>query len=442
MLNPHDPFAPILFGVTLILVAALLSRVLCRKLEFPTLVGELLIGIILGCGLSALGYEFISVLHGWGPNASLAALATTGTHGEPGVATGVSLADFHVDEYWKVFLAHGFFFEFGILFLLFHLGLSANLDRLRNVSRESVSVALVGVFSPFALGFLAVWLVVPDVSVVEQLFIGATLAATGVGVTDRAFRRIGHENSRHAQIVLGAALLDDAAVLVVMVFAMTIMASDVVSLDQFVRVSLVAFIFLSLVVALGPWVSARLATLLHLVDVMEAKLFVSLIFALGLAWFANLIGISPLFGAFAAGMLLDKNADVQLRGTEAPYVSIRELLAPLEAILVPVFFVMIGIQVHLEVLAEPGVIVAAVTILLVAFLGKMVSGLAARPESGRMLVGIGMLPRGEVGVVFAAVGHALGVLNSAVFSILVLMVILTTLLAPLMLRMTCRAREK
>ena len=163
-------------------------------------------------------------------------------------------------------------------------------------------------------------------------------------------------------------------------------------------------------------------------------MFISFLFVMILAWLANLVGLATIVGAFAAGLILHDAYFVHWgEHTEHPY-SIRDLIMPLEVILVPIFFVLMGIQVKLETFLDWHVIVMATGLLVAAVIGKVASGIGASKDNNRLAVGIGMMPRGEVGLIFAAIGKGLGVIDDALFSAIVLMVVVTTLLTPPLLK--------
>jgi Kef-type K+ transport system membrane component KefB len=176
---------------------------------------------------------------------------------------------------------------------------------------------------------------------------------------------------------------------------------------------------------------------IHLIrhlDLMEAKMFVSFLFVMVLAWLANLAGLATIIGAFTAGLIM-QDAYFRDWGHERKHtVCIRDLIMPLEVILVPIFFVLMGIQVKLESFLDIDIVILASGLLVAAIVGKVFAGFGAAHGINRWAVGLGMLPRGEVGLIFAAIGKSLGVIDDALFSAIVLMVILTTLIAPPLLK--------
>jgi Kef-type K+ transport system membrane component KefB len=177
-------------------------------------------------------------------------------------------------------------------------------------------------------------------------------------------------------------------------------------------------------------------------DIVEAKMFTSYLFVMVLAWIANLAGLATIIGAFAAGTnMRDSHFSVTARDGE--HVStIRDLITPLEVILVPIFFILMGIQVKIESFLSWPVIVLASGLLVAAIAGKLLSGIGARRPSNKLIIGIGMLPRGEVGLVFAAIGQTLGVIDDSIFASIVVMVVVTTLVAPPLLKVAINRQQR
>lgn len=212
-----------------------------------------------------------------------------------------------------------------------------------------------------------------------------------------------------------------------------IVVSGSVDVSELFTVVVVSSLFLASAVTLGPAIVRFAAKIMRRLDIVEAKMFTSYLFVMVLAWMANLAGLATIIGAFAAGVVLRDSFFHKHSNThedEDRVVSIRELIMPLEVILVPIFFILMGIQVKLETFSSKPVVILALGLLAAAVIGKLACGLAARRPVNRLAIGIGMMPRGEVGLVFAAIGRTLGVIDDAVFSAIVLMVLLTTLAAP------------
>lgn len=440
-----DPIAPVILGVTTILAFAVVGRVGARKLGQPTVLGELLMGILLGNIAWYFGFDLIAVLRE-GPrvfevvNSVLAgveindvAITTFGADKGPelaGIITGPQGG-----QVMQVAHAVDVFSRYGVIFLLFMVGLETNLDEMKRVGADSIRVALLGVAIPVAFGFASVLLLRPDMPLNSTMFIAATLGATSIGITAHVLKEMGRSQSREGHIVLGAAVFDDILGLVILAVVSGFVVSGSVNVAELTTVVVVSCLFLVAAFVLGPATLRVLARVMNRLDIIEAKMFTSYLFVMVLAWMANLAGLATIIGAFAAGTLLHDGffKEHQDAGGDR-VVTIRELIMPLEVILVPIFFILMGIQVKLESFFSWPVLTLGGGLLVAAIAGKLLSGLGAKPPSDRWVIGIGMLPRGEVGLVFAAIGRTLGVIDDSVFAAIVVMIFVTTLAAPPLLK--------
>ena len=358
-----------------------------------------------------------------------------------------------------------FLAELGVVILLFQVGLESNVQQMHRVGMRALSVALVGVMAPFLLGaYLVGPLLLPGLPSVAYLFIGAILTAPSLGITARVFRDLGQLQTPEAQVVLGAAVIDDVIGLIILAVVSAIVSAGAVDLGAIVGITGKAIAFLVGAIVLGQVLAARLGRVFSKIHTgLGMKFTLAIAFALLTAHFAEAIGLAPIVGAFAAGLVLDPvhfqhfedpkiMADLRQAMVGAPAEvkarvqtvithhldrHIEDLLEPLGYFLAPIFFVLTGMSVRLETLLDPGTLMIALGITIVAFAGKMVSGLVAGPVN-RVIVGLGMIPRGEVGLIFAASGRALGVISDQVFSIMVIVVILSTLLTPPLLTLFLR----
>jgi len=439
-----DPIAPVILGVTSILLFAVIGRFAARKLNQPTVLGELLMGILLGNVAWYLGIDLITVLRE-GPR--VFEVVHQVLAGNP--IESVSVAVFGPEkgaeieqivrgpmggELMQVAHTVDVFSRYGVIFMLFMVGLRTNIDDMRAVGADSARVAVLGVVAPILLGYLAISILEPGMPVNAGLFIAATLGATSIGITASVLNEIGQSGSRVSHIVLGAAVWDDILGLIILTVVTGIVVSGTIVFYDVVQVIIVSVVFLVGAVGFGPVIVRFAARIMGKLDIVEAKMFTSYLFVMILAWVANLAGLATIIGAFAAGVVLSDSFFRQYELSGKKPVSIRELVMPLEVILVPIFFILMGIQVKLESFFSWPVVTVAAGLLVAAILGKLVSGFgAARPVS-KLAVGVGMLPRGEVGLVFAAIGRTLGVIGDEIFSAIVLMVIVTTLFAPPLLK--------
>ncbi|MGH8736177.1 MAG: cation:proton antiporter [Burkholderiales bacterium] len=350
----------------------------------------------------------------------------------------------------------GFLAELGVVILLFQIGLESSFDSLRKVGARALAVAMLGVVVPFALGVLIGPILVPGHSYHAYLFIGAALAATSVGITGRVFRDLGVLESPEARIVLGAAVIDDVLGLILLAVVSSLVAKGGVDAQAIAVIIGQSLAFLVGAVVLGRILSPRLARALAKVHAGEGMKF-TLVLALGLAlaWVAHEIGLAAIVGAFAAGLFLEpayfddfeepqivqrirpllRRADGAMASELGQILDHHaqqhhaDLLGPLGYVFVPIFFVYTGMQVRIGLFADTGLLLTALALSAAAIAGKLASGMAAGAVR-RWVVGWGMVPRGEVGLIFAVVGRELGAINESTFSVVVLMVLVTTLVTP------------
>ena len=407
-----------LLWLALILISARLFAPLAQKLGFPAVLGELLLGVLLG-NLALLGFN-----------------------GFESIARDSAVA---------------FIAELGVIVLLLQIGLETRLADLVKVGPRAFAVGAVGIAVPFVLGAWVVGpVLLPGLADNAYLFLGATLSATSVGITGRVFRDLGKLDTPAARIVLGAAVIDDVLGLVILAVVSSLVQAGSVSVGQVGGIIAQAVLFLAGSIWIGRLIAPHSSRWLAQWDAGPSMLFAQVLATgLFLAWLAHAIGLAPIIGAFAAGLLFEP---IFLRDFDRPAI-VREIepllpagdpglaerlrpilkkhgghqhehmIEPIGYFFVPVFFVLTGMQVDLKTLADPAVLGVGAGVTLAAVAGKLAAGLAAGP-SGRWLVGWGMVPRGEVGLIFAMVGKQLGVMNEAMFSVIVLMVILTTLITP------------
>jgi len=439
----QDPVAPVILGVTGILFFALIGRILARKFYQPTVLGELLMGVALGNIGYLLSLDFFEILR-VGP--VLFTITEQALAGAPVIETTRNLLDAKTaaavieilqgstgPALFQVAHAIDVFSRYGVIFLLFLVGLETSTREMREVGGDSIRVALIGVIAPFILGFFTIWWLMPELSFNVDLFIAATLGATSIGISARVLKELNLIKSKEARIIMGAAVFDDILGLIILAVITGIILSGGLDLTNVLSIVLLSGLFLILAFGMGPYFLNLTISVVKRFNLGEAKLFIVFLFVMTLAWLANAVGLATIIGAFAAGVILNDGYFERL-DTNEQKLRIKDLIAPLEAILVPIFFVLMGVQVKLEMFMDSQVIYLTTGLLLAAIIGKIVSGIGARTKGNRLAIGFGMLPRGEVGLVFAAIGKSLNVINDALFASVVLMVIITTLLAPPLLR--------
>ena len=403
-----DPI--VLIGLASMLLVAKLSGEVFERLRQPAVLGELIGGMIIG-NLALLGFTAVNALK---TDTIIAAIA-----------------------------------EIGIIILLFEVGLESDLKEMMEVGWSSLLVALLGVVAPFFLGWGVSAYFLPEESRLVHIFIGATLCATSVGITARVFKDIGKLSTREARIILGAAVIDDVlGLLILAVVAGAIRAAAAGTVLSMVEVAVItakAVGFLLVAIIVGHFLVPRILRGAGRLETRGVLLTVAISICLILAWAAAEVGLAPIVGAFAAGLVLDEvHFKPRRAGKER---NLEELLQPVSTFLVPIFFVLMGVKVDLTTFGRLDILGFAMTLTIVAIIGKQICSLGALERGvNRTAVGIGMIPRGEVGLIFAGIGASLmlpnaagvsePVIESGTFSAVVIMVILTTLLTPPALKWT------
>ncbi len=415
-----DPVAGVLFEIVLILLLARIAGHFAEVVGQPAVLGELLVGVLIG----AVALMFPDLVQG-----QLIADART--------------EDSHIDIIARI----------GVILLLFEVGLESSFIELMKVGWPSLIVAVTGVAAPFALGFFATEFLVhnfpPGMAPYKvALFLGATLAATSVGITARVIKDLNKLNARESKIILGAAVIDDVLGLIILAVVSGIVSAkaaggagggeelNVMALAGVV--TLKAGIFLIAAVVFGQKALPLIFKAIKRLRGAKLDLVFSLAFCFLMAFLANAVGLATIVGAFAAGLVIEsetlKPFSMSEHFDEALH-ELREKINSFAAIFVPVFFVQMGIQVRLEKFVQPEILMLALGLTVAAIIGKLLCGVTMKGGFwSRASVGIGMVPRGEVGLIFANIGLALGVVTPGTFSAIVIMVVLTTFLTPPLLK--------
>lgn len=381
-------FRELLLGLVLVWLAAKLAGEGMERIGQTAVLGELLAGVLIGPGVLGLVHES-EVLH---------ALA-----------------------------------ELGVLILLFEVGLESDLDELLRAGLQATLVAIVGVVLPFAAGYAVIhWFGYPPL---VAIFVGATLTATSVGITARVLADMGRLQDPAANVVLGAAVVDDILGLIILAVVTGVAQTGAVSPGGIALLSGKAVVFLVVALFLGLRLAPTLVGWIGRLRARGTLVVYSLVFTMALAALADLIGLATIIGAFAAGLIL---ASTERRS------HIEERIKPVADLLVPVFFVTVGMKVQPAMLdpfapdAKPGIVLLLTA---VAVVSKLAAGLAVYQRGVRRWpVGVGMVPRGEVGLIFAGTGLTVGVIAADLYSALVVAVMLTTFVAPPWLKALYRNR--
>jgi Kef-type K+ transport system membrane component KefB len=405
-----DPVTPVILSLAIILIMAKFGGDLAVRMGQPAVLGELIIGVVLG-NLTLLGFSGLEYIKD----------------------------DFTIDMLARL----------GVLILLFEVGLESTVGQMMKVGVVSTLVALLGVIAPFALGWgVGSWLL-PDSSVYVHAFLGATLCATSVGITARVLQDLKRSKSPEARIILGAAVIDDVLGLVILAAVTGMIAAAGtgadVSYSQLLLITVKAFLFLAVSLVLGVWLAPKLFSVASKLRARSVLLAAGLSFCFLLSWLAGKVGLAPIVGAFAAGLILE---DLHYRDfVEKGEHSLEELIQPISAFLVPIFFVLMGMRTDLGSFAQPGVLGLAAALTIAAVVGKQACSVGVIGKGiDRLSIGIGMIPRGEVGLIFANIGLHLTIqgeriIDQAIFSAVVVMVIVTTLITPPALKWSLSRNE-
>lgn len=400
--------ARVLAALAILLVLAKLAGELFERVGQPAVLGELLAGVLLG-NLTYLGVDHLSFV------TSLPAIEVLA--------------------------------EVGVVLLLFEVGLESDVNQMLKVGASSFLVAVIGVVTPMALGYGVARLMLPQLTWHAHVFIGAILCATSVGITARVLKDIGKIQSTEARIVLGAAVIDDVLGLIVLAVVQGVIAGAAAGQElgagTILGIMGRAFAFLVGAILVGGRLSRFVFKVASRMKIHGLLLAVALAVCFGLSFAAHAVGLAPIVGAFAAGLILDEVAYRPLQDRERH--GLEELIHPIAAFLVPVFFVVTGSKVDLRVLADPSILLFAGTLTIAAIAGKQACVFGVLEKGlNRTAVGLGMIPRGEVGLIFAAVGASTllpdgaPVVDPRTYAAVVIMVMITTLVTPPVLSWSLR----
>lgn len=366
----------ILSGLLIVFVAAQVGAEIAQRLKLPAVVGEIAAGCVVGP--SVLGWVK--------PNEALEVLA-----------------------------------EIGAVLLLFSVGLETRLGDLRKVGRVAVLVGVLGVALPFILG--GAWAVTSGFDTPKAMFVAAAFVATSAGITARVLQDMGALNRIEGRVILGAAVIDDILAMLLLGVVSSLQSGSI-NLLSLLLVFVQAVGFVAIVAIVGTRIMRRSSAILEAPISPHSPLTIVLAICLALAVAASLLGLAAIIGAFLAGMIA---AETKQRH------ALEKQVVPIMAFLVPFFFVVTGMQVNLSELASPMVLGSLVVIVIIAVLGKLIGAGVGALSLGRtsaLVVGMGMVPRGEVGIIVASLGQQAGVFNDTTYALIIGMSLITSMIAP------------
>ncbi|MCA6587795.1 MAG: cation:proton antiporter [Pseudanabaena sp. M158S2SP1A06QC] len=411
----------VLLTLVIIYIASKVGSEVAKRLDLPPVLGELVAGVIVG--VSALHLVIFPEGGFTGSDSLIMSALQVLNQLTPAAVQSI------FDSQSEVISVLA---ELGVIILLFEIGLESDLRQLKEVGIQAIVVACVGVAVPFAAGTIGLMYFF-HVSAIPAIFAGAALTATSIGITSKVLAELGQLKSKEGQIIVGAAVIDDVLGIIVLAVVASLAKKGEIDITNLIYLIISAVTFLLGAILLG---SVFNKTFVALVDKLKTRgniIIPAFIFAFIMAFIGNAIHLEAILGAFAAGLVLDES-DARKE--------LDELIKPIADLIVPIFFVTVGARADLSVL-NPTIpdnragLLIAIFLVLVAIAGKLVTGWAVFgiPQINRVAIGVGMIPRGEVGLVFAGIGSASGVLNKPLEVSIIIMVILTTFLAPPFLRL-------
>jgi Kef-type K+ transport system membrane component KefB len=426
-ISSHDfEVAETLIGVlrfVLIFVAARMLAEILVRFELPTILGELLAGVIIGA----------SGLHLLVPPETQVELNNAFANAVGGLA--------HVppEEVSSIY-NEGFgslrsVSNLGLYSLLFLTGLESELEELMAVGAQAFSVAVAGVVLPFALGTFGL-MALFHVDPIQAIFAGASMTATSIGITASVFGELGYLRTREGQIVIGAAVLDDILGIVILAVVVSLAAGGSLEIAPIIQLVVAAVLFVVVALLLSRKAAPAFDWMIDQLKAPGAKLVGSYLLLGASCFIATAIGLEAALGAFAAGLIAS---------TSKHRHEIQTAVTPIVGLFATVFFVLVGAGMDLSVInpSDPesrSALVIAAFMFVVAIIGKVVAGWAVfgKQKTNHLVVGLGMLPRGEVGLIFLGLGTAAKLLSPGLEAAILLMVIGTTFLAPVLLRLVLK----
>ncbi|GAB4542187.1 MAG: cation:proton antiporter [Pleurocapsa sp.] len=419
--------AGVLLSLVVIYFASKLGGEICSRINLPPVLGELVGGVLIGVSAFRL---LVFPEGGSGAEDSLIISLLQSTAGlTPEASESVFAAQSEVITLLS---------ELGVIILLFEIGLESDLKELIRVGPLAAIVAVVGVIAPFVAGTVGL-VYVFGTPIVPAIFAGAALTATSIGITAKVLAELGQLSSKEGQIIIGAAVLDDILGIVVLAVVASLVKTGEIQVTNIIYLVISAGVFLIGSIFLGRLLTPFLVGLVNEMKTRGQVLLTGLVFAFSLSYIATAIHLEGILGAFAAGLIL---AETEKRK------ELEEQVIPVADILVPIFFVCVGAKTDLSVL-NPAIpsnregLIIATFLILVAILGKVITGFTVfgQADLNKLAIGVGMIPRGEVGLVFAGVGSASGALSEATEAAIIMMVITTTFVAPPLLRLVFKETD-
>ena len=425
--NAPMVLAGVLLSLVFIYLASKLGGELSKLVDLPPVLGELVAGVVVG----------ISALH-------LLVFPETGAVASDSVVITIlqKVAGLSPENIGEVFASSSevvsVLAELGVIILLFEIGLESDIRELQKVGLTAATVAVVGVVAPFVAGTVGL-IALFNMPTIPAIFAGAALTATSIGITSKVLSELGQLQSTEGQIIVGAAVIDDVLGIIVLAVVASLAKTGEVDVANLIYLIISATAFLLGSIFLGKFFNKSFVAVAEKLQTRGKLVIPALVLAFSMAFLAHAIHLEAILGAFAAGLILDETDKRK---------ELDQQIIPIADILVPIFFVSVGAKVDLSVLNPNSAdnrqgLVIATFLIVIALVSKLITGWAVvgKEKINRLAIGIGMIPRGEVGLVFAGIGAASGVLDKPLQAAIIIMVILTTFVAPPLLRFAFQDEE-
>lgn len=419
--NEHLVIGTLLISAIAIFITSKIGEEVCVWMKLPPILGQLAGGIVVGIsglhilvfpetGESSTSHFLIDILQVF-TGASFEAVTVAYTDQLKAVSEGVA--------------------NLGIVALLFFIGLESDLKELVRVGSQAAIVAVFGVILPFTFGTLGL-IALFGIPMIPAVFAGAALTSTSIGITAKVLQDLGHLKSKEGQIIIGAAVLDDILGIIILAVIISLIQIGTVKVTDIVSLILSASVFVGGAIAFSKYLGLAFVAVADKLKTDSGLLVTAIIVVLLFAGIANALGLEAILGAFAAGIILGETSKKE---------ELLQQFQPIVNVISPVFFVAIGAKTDLSILNPfdsanwKGLAIAGFLIV-VAILGKVATGylLTGSTPLNRLVIGVGMIPRGEVGLVFAGLGAGLDAISDSLTAAVILMVVATTFLAPWLLQ--------
>ncbi|MEP7145876.1 MAG: cation:proton antiporter, partial [bacterium] len=439
-----DKFSTIYIILFFIITGAVAGRYIAKKINQPEVLGELIVGVIIGAVLYQFNSPVMTLIrHQDDVNKIIQSSMKENDTWKTAIEKNLSKESLQPGGYGSelknIMESPGFsgynltveaillLSSFGVLILIFLVGLESSMEEMFSVGGPALLTAVIGVVVPSLLGYYTSMIMLPDHGTNFYLFVGATLCATSLGITARVFKDMNKLNIPEAKIVLGAAVIDDILGLIVLAVVAGIISSGALEVSTVAIILLKAVLFLGITLYVGAKFLRQQIKFAAILDNKNIRLLFPFALLVLLAWLSDKIGLASIVGAFAAGLIIkEEYFNDALKDKNE---TVKSLIEPIEIIFAPVFFVIMGLQVDITAFGNLNILGVALALTVVAIAGKLVSGIFAKGMD-KKIIGIGMVPRGEVGLIFASIGKSIGILDDSMFSAIIIIVILTTFITP------------